>query len=69
MVADPNEGTAKEVGAEAIAHALRCWMGDAMQTEKVPAKCAARLGQCCSATVDAAEVATHEVVGWPEVLL
>jgi hypothetical protein len=63
MVADPLEGSPGAVGAEEIAAAMRCWMGDAMQTEKVPAECAARLGQCCSVTVDAAEVATHEVVG------
>ncbi|KAF6265361.1 RNA dependent RNA polymerase-domain-containing protein [Scenedesmus sp. NREL 46B-D3] len=44
----------------ALAAALRYWMGDAMDTEKVPAKCAARLGQCFSATVDGAEVQQHQ---------
>jgi hypothetical protein len=37
-----------------------------MDTEKVPAKCAARLGQCFSATVDGAEVQwqSQQVVSW-----
>lgn len=62
MVADPLQGTARATGADRLAAALRRWMGDAMDTEKVPAKCAARLGQCFSNTVDGAVVQQHQVV-------
>jgi hypothetical protein len=62
MVADPRQGQPGAVGAAKIAHALRHWMGDALTTIKVPAKCAARLGQCFSTTVDAARVEPHQVV-------
>jgi hypothetical protein len=37
-------------------------MGTAMREIKVPAKCAARLGQCFSSTVDAARVEQHQKV-------
>lgn len=56
MIADPRQGKAGAVGADKIADALRHWMGDPMTTIQVPAKCAARLGQCFSTTVDAARV-------------
>lgn len=62
MVADPHQSFANAAGAGVIADALRHWLGDAMETEHVPAKCAARLGQGFSATVDAAEVQSHQVV-------
>lgn len=64
MVADPNQGTLISVGANKIADALRHWLGDAMSTELVPAKCAARLGQAFSTTVDATTMSEHEVVGF-----
>jgi hypothetical protein len=59
FVADPLQGQPGAAGADALADALRHWMGDALDTEKVPAKCAARLGQCFSTTVDGAEVQQH----------
>lgn len=62
MVADPNQGLMISVGADRIADALRHWLGDAMTTELVPAKCAARLGQGFSTTVDATAMSEHEVV-------
>jgi hypothetical protein len=37
-------------------------MGDAFTRIKVPAKCAARLGQCFSTTVDAARVDKQQLV-------
>ena len=62
MVADPN---GKEGGR--IASEIRQWMGDAMDKIKIPAKCAARLGQCLSSTIETAQVTTHEVKGLPDV--
>lgn len=63
MVADPNQNLPLiEVGSEQIAASLRLWLGDAMETESVPAKCAARLGQGFTTTVDATTMALHEVV-------
>lgn len=62
MVADPEQGQFWAAGSAVIAEALRHWLGDAMETEHVAAKCAARLGQAFSATIDAAGVQHHEVV-------
>jgi len=62
MVADPRQGSAGAVGAHKVADALRHWMGDALSRIKVPAKCAARLGQCFSTTVDAARVDDKQMV-------
>jgi hypothetical protein len=62
MVADPRQGKRGAVGAGRIAEALRHWMGTAMREIKVPAKCAARLGQCFSTTVDAARVTRNQKV-------
>jgi hypothetical protein len=62
FVADPLQGQRGAVGAAALADALRHWMGDALQIEKVPAKCAARLGQCFSTTVDGAKIQQHQSV-------
>eukprot|EP00878_Enallax_costatus_P004052 GHUV01004276.1.p1 GENE.GHUV01004276.1~~GHUV01004276.1.p1 ORF type:complete len:1186 (+),score=348.19 GHUV01004276.1:644-4201(+) len=61
MVADPQQGSVGAAGAAVIADALRHWLGNAMETEHVAAKCAARLGQAFSATIDAAEVQNHEL--------
>lgn len=69
MVADPKQGQAVAVGAAKIAPALRHWMGDALTRIKVPAKCAARLGQCFSTTVDAARVDDHQVVSAPGLIV
>jgi hypothetical protein len=63
FVADSLQGRSGAAGAAKLADALRRWMGDALQTEQVPTKCAARLGQCFSTTVDAAEVQQHQTVG------
>ena len=62
FAADPLQGHPGAAGAAVLADALRHWMGDALDTEKVPAKCAARLGQCFTATVDAAEVQQQQTV-------
>lgn len=62
MVADPKQGQPGAVGASKIATALRAWSGD-MSSIKVPAKWAARLGQCFSATVDAARLDDRTEVG------
>lgn len=62
MVADPRQGSAGAVGAAKVADALRHRMGDALISIKVPAKCAARLGQCFSTTVDAARVDDKQMV-------
>lgn len=62
FVADPLQGQPGAAGAAVLADALRHWMGDALDKEKVPAKCAARLGQCFSSTVDAEEVKQHQLV-------
>jgi hypothetical protein len=59
MVASPDE---QRMSAVDVAAAMCSWMGDAMQTELVPAKCAARLGQCFSTTQDAAHVGATEHV-------
>ena len=60
MVADPKGSCKSEQGVK-IAKAIRQWMGDAMQRIKVPAKCAARLGQCLSTTVGTSQVSAHEM--------
>ena len=57
--AGPAAGRAE---SERLAATMRGWMGDAMETQRVPAKCAARLGQCFSTTVDAAAVSGEEDV-------
>lgn len=67
MVADPRQGQPGAAGGAAIAHALRHWMGDALDTIRIPAKCAARLGQCFSTTVDAARVEGRQLVNLPDV--
>lgn len=67
MVADPRQGQPGAAGAPAIAHALRHWMGDALDTIRIPAKCAVRLGQCFSTTVDAARVEGRQLVKLPDV--
>lgn len=62
MVADPLQGRPGAVGAAKIATALRAWSGD-MSNIRVPAKWAARLGQCFSSTLDAARVEGAAEVG------
>lgn len=67
MVAGPRQGQPDAAGAPAIAHALCHWMGDALDTIRIPAKCAARLGQCFSTTVDAARVEGRQLLRLPDV--
>jgi RNA-dependent RNA polymerase len=39
---------------------IRTWMGDFMDTVKIPAKCAARMGQCFSSTVQTSTLSLGE---------
>ncbi len=44
-------------GSSLTPDTMRMWMGDFMTSIRVPAKCAARMGQCFSTTVQAGLVA------------
>jgi RNA-dependent RNA polymerase len=46
---------------------MRSWMGDFMDTVKIPAKCAARMGQCFSSTVQTSTLAPGEYQMIPDV--
>ena len=55
-------------GSQSVtADSLRAWMGDFMTTVKIPANCAARMGQCFSSTVQTSTLSRGEYRQVPDV--